>query len=184
MTELVDSITHAVLLGDLTLKELSARKLAKFLGKTTGVIYHHWGCLDGFLYQVAQGGFAHLREYQHSAENPSSACRQFVAFGLDYPAMYHLMFDHVYDWKAIRRKGLFDGSSPGMQMWDGLVGQVEALGSVAPDADARLLYASLHGLVSLARSGRANVGELGVTDREMALALAEQLPQRLFHPEN
>jgi hypothetical protein len=53
--------------------------------------------------------------------------------------------------------------------------RLRAAGSDQPDVDARVLYAGLHGLASLAISGRANVDDLARTDRESAGLAARRL---------
>jgi hypothetical protein len=62
-----------------------------------------------------------------------------------------------------------------MELWRGLVAQVAAFGSQKPLDDARLFVAGLHGLVSMALSGRANVGTLEVSDKDAAISAARRL---------
>lgn len=57
---------------------------------------------------------------------------------------------------------------PGLSMWRSIAADI------GPD-HARLFYAGLHGLVSLAKSGRANIGNAEKSDREVALAAARTL---------
>ena len=61
----------------------------------------------------------------------------------------------------------------------GVVEMVHASGSKDPIADARLLMAGLHGLVSFAASGRMNTGDLSRSDRAVALASARDLASRV-----
>ncbi len=68
---------------------------------------------------------------------------------------------------------------PGLVQWETMVAWFANLGSDDPDGDARLLYAGLHGLVSLASTGRANIGDLNTSDRDMAISLARRLARRL-----
>ena len=169
--------------GDLKVEQLTARSLGAFLGKTTSVLYHHWGSLDGFLYAVGQRGFGHLRadlEAAFAAHGQlADVGEAFVRFGLTYPAVYALMFERHYDWDSLRKAGTFDVEQPGLVLWQLMVDQLSKHGFPEPDHDVRLLYAGLHGLVSLAMSGRVNVRATSVTDHAMAIEAARSLAKRL-----
>ncbi|MEY4577563.1 MAG: hypothetical protein RL701_2266 [Pseudomonadota bacterium] len=166
--------------GELAPEALSARQVCAFLGYTTGHLYHHFGSLDGLWCGVAQLAFAKLdacllcAANTHDAVAPALA-QAFVEFGIDNPALYTLMFERHYDWAALRERGLINEPNPAMQLWRGLVQHMTELGSGDPRRDARVLFAGLHGLVSLARSGRANVGVLQISDRDAAVAAARRL---------
>jgi len=172
--------------GELAAEELSARQVCAFLGYTTGHLYHHFGSLDGLLCGVAQLAFAKLGARLLGAAGPAGAdapgvAQAFVEFGVAYPSLYALMFERRYDWAALRARGLARDSSPGLELWRGLVAQVAAFGSNEPLDDARLFVAGLHGLVSMALSGRANVGTLEVSDTDAAISAARRLA-RLICP--
>ena len=147
------------------------------------MLYHHWGSLDGFLHAVAQAGFVKLSQVLREALSSDGRLPQlaeaFVRFGLDHPVLYHVMFERSYDWDALRALGALPQEMPGLSLWGGLVAFLAGAGSEEPSFDARILYAGLHGLVSLANSGRANVGAQETSDREMALAAARKLAERL-----
>ena len=173
----VGRVHQALSRSELQLSELTARRLGAFLGKTTSVVYHRWGCLDGLLYAVAQRGFDELAEVLLEGfhrRGPIGLAEAYVGFGLDKRVLYSLMFDRVYDWDALRKGGTFDTEQPGIQLWGASVALMASGGSADPEADARLLFATLHGVVSLAASGRANVGELSSSDRDVALRLARR----------
>jgi AcrR family transcriptional regulator len=175
----VETILSGLEAGRLDANDLSARKLCKLVGRTTSILYHHYGSLDGFLYRVAQAGFSKLEASLAKKTSLEDVAAGFVEFGLDRPCLYSVMFERKYDWERLRATGAFDRDRTGLDMWSTLVATLEALGSKAPEVDARLLYAALHGLVSLANSGRANVGALDVPDRDMAVDLARQLVRRM-----
>jgi AcrR family transcriptional regulator len=179
----VNRVCRALSRGRLKLDQLTARELSSFLGKTTSVVYHHFGSLDGFLFAVSQSGYAELDERLRNVlaqgGRLEGLAEAFVAFGLDRPALYSLMFERRYDWAALRRAGAFDRRPVGLELFSGLVAFLAGAGARDADGDARLLIAGLHGTVSLATSGRANVGALGKTDREVALASARSLARRL-----
>lgn len=68
---------------------------------------------------------------------------------------------------------------PGLQLWGAIATRLGAEGAVDPVEDTRLLVAGLHGLVSLAATGRANFRRLDRSDREVALQSARALVSRL-----
>jgi len=183
MSDPVLQVRDALGSGELGFDDLTARRLGSFLGKTTSVLYHHWGSLDGFLFAVSQAGMALLQERLAASLDDCGSlgdvAATFVAFGLDSPALYSLMFVHRFDWAALKRAGAMDQPMPGLMIWNTLVDRMRVCGSVDAEGDARLLYAALHGLVSLASSGRVNIGALADTDREVALASARRLVRHL-----
>jgi AcrR family transcriptional regulator len=176
-------IRDALASGELGESDLTARKLGAALGKTTGAVYHHWGSLDGLLFEVSQAGFqlllSRLSEVHELGGDLADVAEGFVTFGLDYAVLYRLMFERHFDWAALREAGAMDQAMPGVALWAGVIERLATHGSTTPDLDARLLYAGLHGLVSLAQSGRANVGALQVPDRDIAITAARALAQRV-----
>jgi AcrR family transcriptional regulator len=171
-----EQIFAALLAGELSAADLTARELGAFLGKTTGHVYHRWGSLDGLLFAVSQAGFAHLgrelgRVYERT-NGLAEVAAAFVEFGLAHPDLYTLMFEHRFDWDALRARGMLTGDTPGLGLWRMLAEQLGA-------EEARLLFAGLHGLVSLAASGRANIGLTSKSDREVARASARRLVHML-----
>jgi len=179
----VGRVFSALQKGRLKSDRLTARDLGAFVGKTTSVLYHHWGSLDGFLYAVSERGFEELGKRLITAFEQSgdfgAVAEAFVAFGLDSPDLYGLMFERRYDWTALRKSGALPADPPGMLLWHSFVSELARSGSPNPEVDARLIYAGLHGLVSLAASGRANVGVLSKTDRDVALSHARELVRRI-----
>lgn len=169
---------------ELAEEDLAARRVAAFLGKTTGALYHHFDSLDGFLFAVSQCGFAELLRrveevFAHGGD-VADVAETFVDFGLDHPEVYRLVFERRYDWDALRAAGAFDGPLlPGSELWEAMLRVLKGGGSKDPETDVRLLWAGLHGMVSLASSGRANVGALEKTDREVARAAARELARRI-----
>ena len=181
MNDPVQRVYDALKCGELTVTELSARKLGKFLGKTTSVIYHHWGSVDGLLYEVAQRGFIELLTFIAQAGHELTDSGQaYVAFGLDNQVIYGLMFNRIYDWQALRERGAFSASQGGSGLWQATGMRLAELGSTNPEEDTRLWFAFLHGTVSLAISERANFESLSTSDRDMALGLARTFATRFF----
>ncbi len=176
----VRTIRDALASGELDAADLSARRIAGLLGKTTGVLYHHWGSLDGFLFAVAQDGYVLLSERLVAAApgGLAAVAEAFIEFGLDHRLLYGLMFERTWDWDSLRAAGAFV-DLPGLVLWDRVPDTLRAGGSKDPAGDGLLLHATLHGLVSLANSGRANVADLTITDRQAALRAARTMAQRI-----
>lgn len=181
--DVVDTIAEAIEQEKLSAEDLSARRLCAYLGKTTGALYHRFSSLDGLLFAVSQRGMAQLGQRLGAAygkrQDLGDVAEAFVEFGLDHPLMYELMFERRYDWAALKKAGLTGSSHAGGQLWDAVSGVLAAAGSTSPDMDGRLLWAGLHGLVSLAASGRANVRALDRTDRDVACAAARALAEKI-----
>ncbi|MDP2311970.1 MAG: TetR-like C-terminal domain-containing protein [Pseudomonadota bacterium] len=173
-------IHDALIAGELGREHLTARGLGTFLGATTSRVYTHHGSLDGLLFAVAGEGFRGLATHLAAALRGGlpDVAEAYVAWGLDHPVLYELMFVRPYDWAALRAAGVAT-EGPGVALWKALRGELAAAGSTDPAADARVLYAGVHGLVSLAVGGRANIGQLDISDRDAALAAARRLATRL-----
>ena len=184
MSELVDTVYTALEAGDLSHGDLSARRLCRLLGKTTGALYHHHGSLDALIFAVSQRGYADLSDHLAGVfareRDLAAVAEAFVAFGLDRPELYACMFERRYDWAALRAAGVFDRPLESAAFIERVACVVEAAGSDDVDGDCRLLFAGLHGLVSLAASGRANVGALDRSDREVACEAAGALARRIL----
>ncbi|MEM9067276.1 MAG: TetR-like C-terminal domain-containing protein [Myxococcota bacterium] len=174
-----EAVCSALADGRLSAADLTARRLGEFLGKTTSVLYHRWGSLDAFLLAVAGAATRRLAVHLLGGGSLPDLSARFVAFGLDHPDLYALMFERRYDWDGLRSLGVFEEPTPGLTLWEHVVDRVEEFGSDDPAMDARLLYAGLHGLVSLASTGRANVGDLTVSDRDLAIQAARRLAEKM-----
>lgn len=179
--EEVETVCDALASGELTADTLGARRVADLLGRTTGLLYHHWGSLDGFLLEVSQLGWTRLADalMEHALAPVEALADAYLRFAFAHPALYHLMAERRLDWPRLRAEGRLTAGS-GLDLWDALTSRLELAGSDAPAEDARLLYASLHGLASLALSGRANVRDIDTTDEEVALRAARHLVRRLL----
>lgn len=186
-TDSIDIVYRALIAGQLDDADLSARRIGKLLGKTTSIVYHHFGSLDGFLFAVSQRGYRDLRgkldEAYAERGDFGDVAAAFVEFGLDHPELYPLMFERRFDWDRLRADGAFEEMTPSGEMLMALACLLEAAKSPDPAADMRLLVSGLHGLVSLAASGRMNVGELTTPDRAVAISAARDLVNRLIPKE-
>lgn len=188
MDEAVERIYEALLRRELDASDLSARRIASFLDRTTGAVYHRWGSVDGLLFAVSQRGFvdlsARLLAAWSRARKLADCAEAYVGFGLDQPGIYPLMFERRFDWDALRAAGAFENSTPGGGLLAAVVCLLRDAASKHPLADTRLLMAGLHGIVSLAASGRMNAGDLTAKDRDVAIAAARDLGARLTPKES
>jgi AcrR family transcriptional regulator len=176
----VEDIRDALARGELTREELSTRRLATRFGKSTMLVYHHFGSLEGLLHAVSQSGMTLLCErLERAGQDVEDVAEAFVAFGLASPALYWVMFEYKFDWPALRKAGALREDLPGLQLFRVLVAELAEAGVADPLLEARLLFAGLHGLVSLALSGRANIGETNVTDEAVARQAARELARKL-----
>jgi len=180
MNDAVRTIRDAIAADDIPADELTARGLGARLGRTTSVLYHHWGSLDGFLFAVAQDGYLLLADRLGAVADAGlpDLAEAFVAFGLEHKVLYGLMFERTWDWGALRATGAM-ADLPGLALWAQSTERLAGAGSDDPAGDALLLQAVLHGLVSLANSGRANVGDLTVSDRDAAIRAARTFARRI-----
>ena len=174
MDEAVIRVKEALRSGELGHDDLTARKLGSFLGKTTSVLYHHWGSLDGFLHAVVSSAMVDLAQRVDPLGPIEGLAETYITFALESPVLYELMFSRPVDWQNLRQTEDL-GSSPGLLLFRALASRLELAGSDAPMDDARILYAGLHGLASLAITGRANVDEIETSDGEVALRAARRL---------
>ena len=182
MDDAVERIYQALLRRELDDADLSARRIASFLDRTTGAVYHHWPSIDALLFAVSQRGFVELGTRLTAAwskrQSLADCAESYVEFGLDSPELYPLMFERRFDWAKLRAAGAFEKSTPGHGLLASVVCLLGEAGSAQPIADTRLLMAGLHGLVSFAASGRMNTGDLTASDRDVAIAAARDLATR------
>jgi len=183
MEDAVERIYQALIRRELDAGDLSARKIASFLGRTTGAVYHRWPSVDVLLFEVSQRGFIELtmrlKAAFAKAKRLTDCAEAYVDFGLEQPELYPLMFERRFDWIQLRAAGAFETRTPGSELLAAVICLLTEAGSKDPIADTRLLMAGLHGLVSFASSGRMNAGELTASDRNVAIAAARDLATRL-----
>ena len=170
--QLVEKVRDDLLRGKIQPEEISVRKVAGWLKKSTIVVYHHFGSLDGLLFAVGQSGMRLLGE-RLAGKKLIQVAEEFVRFGIEAPSLYHVMFEHHYDWPALRKAGALTPDMPGRALF------LQLSGTLGSDRDARIFIAGLHGLVSLALSGRANVGAMEMTDEAAAIDAAREFVRKL-----
>ncbi|HEU0031394.1 MAG TPA: WHG domain-containing protein [Kofleriaceae bacterium] len=169
----------AILDGRLAEADLSARCVAKFLGLTTSVFYHHYGSFELFLYRVSIAGLSLVADEMEAAVRSTRSpllriAEYYLELALSRPVLFDLMMQRPFPWAEIRAKQLLD-TNEGLRGWNVLVTAMRDAGSDNPLEDARLFHATIHGLAALTRNGRMNIDDLDHTDREVALRTARRL---------
>ncbi|WP_437299679.1 TetR/AcrR family transcriptional regulator [Sorangium sp. So ce426] len=169
--EPVERVFMALCEGRLTRDDLTARKIAAFLGQTTMVLYHHFGSLDGFLIRVDGLGWRRLAERLDARARAGADARSlavgYVEFALCHPDLYWLMAERRFDRVRLREQGRLRLARP---LWSSFVELLRHLGSRRPEEDTYVLFAGLHGIAMLALSGRANLGEVSSGETPSVLA--------------
>ena len=158
--EPVARVFQALCEGRLTRDDLTARKIAAFLGQTTMVLYHHFGSLDGFLIRVDGAGWRRLADLLETRARAGADLRSlavgYVEFALRHPDLYWLMAERRFDRARLREQGRLRLARP---LWGAFVELLRRYGSTRPAEDTHVLFAGLHGIAMLTLSGRANLGE-------------------------
>ncbi|WP_437758895.1 TetR/AcrR family transcriptional regulator [Sorangium sp. So ce1389] len=158
--EPVARVFQALCEGRLTRDDLTARKIAAFLGQTTMVLYHHFGSLDGFLIRVDGAGWRRLADLLEARARAGADLRSlavgYVEFALRHPDLYWLMAERRFDRARLREQGRLRLARP---LWGAFVELLRRYGSTRPAEDTHVLFAGLHGIAMLTLSGRANLGE-------------------------
>ncbi|WP_437993546.1 TetR/AcrR family transcriptional regulator [Sorangium sp. So ce145] len=163
--EPVGRVFVALCEGRLTRDDLTARKIAAFLGQTTMVLYHHFGSLDGFLIRVDGLGWRRLAERLDARARAGADARSlavgYVEFALCHPDLYSLMAERRFDRARLREQGRLRLARP---LWSSFVELLRHHGSRRPEEDTYVLFAGLHGIAMLALSGRANLGRANLAN--------------------
>ncbi|MEU6232816.1 TetR/AcrR family transcriptional regulator [Kitasatospora sp. NPDC047058] len=138
---------------------VTTRRLAERIEYSQPVLYSHFANKDAIVAAVALEGFsvlaAELRAVVRKADGPVEAftavADAYLAFGAASPALYDAMFTLATDLPF----GLPDSPAPLKQAFAALAGPIaEVAGAEDPEPFAEMVWAALHGLVTLARSGR------------------------------
>jgi AcrR family transcriptional regulator len=171
-------VRDAIVAGKLTADDLSARNVARFLGLTTSVFYHHYGSFELFLYKVAVAGLALLADRLEPCVQSRSPLLRiaevYIDIALRQPVLFDLMMLRAFPWPEIRARGLLDVTD-GLRGWNLLITAMRVEGSRNPLEDARLFLSAIHGMATLTRGGRMNTDDLEHTDEEVAQRSAQRL---------
>jgi AcrR family transcriptional regulator len=160
---------------------LRVRDLAAAAGQSTMGVYHHFGSKQGLLEQLYLHGFERLAARLDSVSSGAGEREELLEFALAYrgfavdnEALYGLMFERAapdfIPSDASRLAGLatFDMLAARLAAWKPA--------STEPAADAHLVWATMHGLVTIelmhARWGGPLVAHLeGDSERNYARAI-------------
>lgn len=166
--------------------ELSARWVAKALGQTTGVIYHHWGSFDGFLLEVSGIGWERLVSFVLDAyrktPSPRTIARSYIDFALANPVLYWLLAERPLPRDVVRAKLDSGNALPSFAAFGRFLMLLSEVDSTLTIADARALHAAAHGLASQMLSGRL-LSTPDVKDRdvrEVAYEAADAIADRML----
>ncbi|MBK8213153.1 MAG: WHG domain-containing protein [Myxococcales bacterium] len=178
----VRRVYEALAEGRLARDELTARKLASFLGQSTMVVYHHFDSLDGLLIRVDGLGWSALLERLEQTVcdggRGESLALAYLDFAFSRPHLYYVMTAHPFDRDALRAAGRLRRAE---DLWRRFGALVARLGARSPEVDTRVLFAGLHGLVSLHVGGRAELARGGADGaREATLTAAKRLASAIF----
>ncbi|MFF1798987.1 TetR/AcrR family transcriptional regulator [Kitasatospora sp. NPDC058263] len=138
---------------------VTTRRLAERIEYSQPVLYSHFAGKDAIVAAVALEGFAELaaelRAVTRGAAGPAGAFRavagRYLAFAAANPALYDAMFVLATDLPF----GRPDSPAPLKEAFAALAGPVaEVAGAEDPEPFTEVVWAALHGLATLARSGR------------------------------
>lgn len=147
---------------------LTARGLAGQFGISVGTIYNVHGSMDELLEQVNARTLLRLEkqiaEIDLARGNVEDVLNEFARGYMDY------VQDNLNLWSMLFEGQLGDGKSVNQVRIDRLFGFLErALEPVAPDAEirarsARVLWASVHGILQMAFTGRLRILKIDDVD--------------------
>jgi AcrR family transcriptional regulator len=143
---------------------VTIRALAQRLGLSAGSIYSHFRSKDELLQQVAAQGFEMLMKEAIGAvelADPREAMleggRRYLAFAMQHPALYRLMFEEV-DLARFRAEPL--APVPGRALYDlyrdlySRAVEAGAIRDIDPEMQTLIGWSAVHGFAMLALSGR------------------------------
>src|SRR3954454_7800392 len=133
---------------------LRVRDLAEAVGKSTMAVYTHFGSKQALLEQLYLYGFSRLEEQLRAVPSAGNRQQELVAFALAYrqfavanEALYGLMFERgTPDFVPSD-----DSRMAGLETFQMLVRRIAEWQPKLPDpaSDAHLVWAAMHGLVSI-----------------------------------
>lgn len=143
---------------------VTVRKLAERIEYSQPVLYSHFRGRDEIVGAVALAGFAELTEALRQAKpvdtrpvNPAGRaavlllCNTYLTYAVEHPAVYDAMF-------SLRSPLMFaaeDTPAPLREAFAALLGTLRPFaGRADPEVFTEVVWAALHGLVTLERAGR------------------------------
>jgi AcrR family transcriptional regulator len=136
---------------------VTSRRLADAIDYTQPVIYSHFESMEAVIDAVAVEGFAEiadaLAQARASASDPERSLEALSRAYLDYAAAHPAMYDAMF----VRGTGLAFADAATLPQLVAGFSEIRAAVlpfTERPDTLAEVLWASLHGLTMLQRSGR------------------------------
>lgn len=143
---------------------VTTRRLSTEIEYSQPVLYKHFSGMDAIAEAVAIDGFGELTESLRvaaaAAATPEDEFRRiahaYVDFARDNPAIYDAMFT-----RATTLRFAADDTPPALsRAFAGLRSAVQAICEVSDvDTTTEVVWAALHGLATLSRSGRLRPGQ-------------------------
>ncbi|PCE26803.1 TetR family transcriptional regulator [Paraburkholderia acidicola] len=143
---------------------LSMRKIADAIGYAPATLYLHFDSRDQIVRALCAEGYAQLLErfaplaaIADPAERLKGLCRAYVAFGIEHPQSYRLIFmedqSHTDAAFAGTAQAVDDSSDTASGLIARSLAQMKTAGRLPASADAaawaEALWATLHGIVAL-----------------------------------
>jgi AcrR family transcriptional regulator len=157
---------------------VTTRRLAAEIDYSQPVLYSHFKGKDAIMTAVAMEGFAELAGELHAAADSAPSPRAalaataaaYAAFAERQPAVYDAMFTHAVDLR-------FATPETPAPLRDGFAVLYQVIAPLSGDDDPETLteafWSSLHGLLTLTRSGRLRPDRHG---HRLALLIARFSP--------
>jgi AcrR family transcriptional regulator len=147
---------------------LSMRKIARAVGCSATSIYLHFENKDALFHALIDEGMERLNEALRSADDPQAdalgrleaLCRRYVAFGLDHPEYYEVMFMLHPERMARYPPEKYRRARRNFELFAEALAQGTRTGYFDvddPAVGASVLWTSLHGAVALLIARRVDV---------------------------
>jgi len=141
---------------------VSARKIASAVGCSATTIYIYYRNLDDLLHHLRMEGFALLTQYLDEAKGDSALekilemGRAYFRFGMEHPNYYDVMF--FYRFRELPKADVIQREIYALTLLRDAVKSGIERGEIRRDVDLMVLtnglWAEIHGITSLAVSGR------------------------------
>lgn len=163
---------------------LSMRKIADAVGCSATSIYLHFAGKDALVHALIGEGMSRLYERLRAAEASGAAptarldamSRAYVAFGLENPELYEVMFLLHPERMARFPPEAYRRARRNLDLFEEVLEAGAAEGTLdaqpTPEVAAHALWTALHGLVSLRLAGRVDVRLAADAFTEAAVARA------------
>ena len=141
---------------------VSARKIASAVGCSATTIYIYYKNLDDLLHHLRMEGFALLTQYLHDARGASATLqilemgKAYFRFGMEHSNYYEVMFFHRF--RELPKPDVIQREIYALTLLRDAVKSGVERGEIRGDVDLMILtnglWAEIHGITSLAVSGR------------------------------